>query len=278
MGLDSLLPVVVSCSTVGLAFLGGYVALYPPPDRWKSLYVSCFVLLAIVGISSDTGQRAIENSKRQKLQDAQTKAEERFSEDLKAVRRSSDKSTDAILRFVANPPKGITIGQLSSFAEGLLRRRDASSIPPSAPSIAPQRSETHPAAAQPDPLPPLILAAPKMFRDGEIRGVNFGNARGQISIHLRVRPSKRSGPYEQLGDMLIGNLRASNFQNLDDKFIQQWSDTSIQLVFPSGYKDFVISNITQKAESRALKPPAEEDVEVGFQIMGQNGQSDWFYP
>jgi hypothetical protein len=282
MGLNSLLPVVVDCSTVGLAVLGGYVALYPPPDRRKKrLCVGCFVLLAVVGIGSDIEQRSIESSKRDKLQEAQTKAEERFSEDLNAVKRASDKSTDAILAFVANPPKGITIGQLSSFAEGLLRRREvasAPSTPSSVPSIAPQRSETRPLDAQQSPFPPLILSAPKMYSDGEIKGANFGSTRGQIAIHIRVKPSRRAWSYESLGDMLIGNLRMSNFQNLDDKFIQQWSDTSIQLKFPTGYKDFIVSIISQRAESRALKSPAESDLEVGFQIMGQYGQSEWFYP
>ena len=168
MGLDSLLPNVVSCSTLGLAALGGYVALYPPADgRKRRLYVSSFILLAVVGIGSDVEQRAIENSKREKLQEAQTKAEERFSEDLKSVKRSSDKSTDAILAFVATPPKGITIGQLSSFAERLLSDRGVALAPSSVPSIAPHPSETHPSAAQPSHLPPLVLSAPKMFSDAK---------------------------------------------------------------------------------------------------------------
>ena len=117
-----------------------------------------------------------------------------------------------------------------------------------------------------------------MFNDGEIKGANFGATRGSITLHVRVRPPKRSGVYEQIADQLLGGLRPSNYPNLDDKSIQKWSDTTIQLKFPTGYKDFMVSLVNQKAESRGLAPPVESGLEVGYQITGQNGISDWFYP
>ena len=113
-----------------------------------------------------------------------------------------------------------------------------------------------------------------MFSDGEIKGANFGMMRSWISVHIRVKPSRRVGNYVNYGDRLLGDLNASNVTRLDDTLIQHWSDTSIQLKFPPGYKQDKMSTINREAKRRSWDPPLESDLEVGYQI----GESEWIYP
>lgn len=113
-----------------LAVLGGFVAINPPEKSmfWlKLFYVVSFAVLASVGTRAELQLRAREERNRQNYEQAQrdaqtqqTNAEIRFSKDLAAVKDSSD----AILRFVANPPKGITEKQFASTLSELLRTRD----------------------------------------------------------------------------------------------------------------------------------------------------------
>jgi frataxin-like iron-binding protein CyaY len=64
-------------------------------------------------------QRSVEAEKRDKLQQAQTDAERRFSADLSDVKNSNT----AILDLVAHPPAGMTPAQVASIAQRFLQKR-----------------------------------------------------------------------------------------------------------------------------------------------------------
>jgi hypothetical protein len=119
---ESVPAVVVDCATFGLAALGGYVALNPPsPEQTaaKRFYLIPFVVLAVVGIGANIWARQIEDSRRTQSDIDLKSAQHNFSEDLKAVKRSSD----TILSFVTNPPKGVTAEQAVVIARALTSSR-----------------------------------------------------------------------------------------------------------------------------------------------------------
>jgi hypothetical protein len=121
--LGTVLSSLTDLATFGLAALGGYVAVNPPTReeiKSKTFYVVSFGLLAILGVYANGSEREKDKSEKRVLQQEQTDAEIRFSDDLKAVKQSSD----AILAFVANPPKGISQNQFSSTLSALLAKRD----------------------------------------------------------------------------------------------------------------------------------------------------------
>jgi hypothetical protein len=112
-------PVLVDLATFGLAYLGGHVALNPPAKDdqvLKRLYVFGFAFLFVIGMAANGWERTMEANKRDKLQQDQTTAETRFSIDLRDVKNSSD----AILNYVAHPPKGATLEQLQQYAQSQL--------------------------------------------------------------------------------------------------------------------------------------------------------------
>jgi hypothetical protein len=120
--LGSVPAVIVDGSTFGLAALGGYVALNAPRAEQRALkgfYVISFIALAILGIGANIWQRNVEAGKQASLQQNETDARKEFSENLKDVKKSSD----AILSFVTNPPKGISAEQGLAFAKALAARR-----------------------------------------------------------------------------------------------------------------------------------------------------------
>jgi hypothetical protein len=109
----------LDCSTFGLAFLGGFVALFPPKDGQKALkglYVLSFIVLAIVGFGADVWQRSVEAGKQSILQQNETDARNQFSTDLEDVK----KSNGVILNFVAHPPPGFTREQVVSVVRTFL--------------------------------------------------------------------------------------------------------------------------------------------------------------
>lgn len=116
--LETLPAVIVDCATFGLAAIGGYVALNPPREdqiALKRFYVISFVVLAVLGIGANVWQRSIEESRRAQSDASLKSAQKQFSDDLKAVKESSN----AILSFVTNPPKGISPEQGLAFAKAL---------------------------------------------------------------------------------------------------------------------------------------------------------------
>jgi hypothetical protein len=120
--LDGALPILVDLATFGLAFLGGYVALVPPKEDdglLKKRYVFAFATLFAVGMIANGCLRNIEKQKQDVLQQKVTDAGIRFSADLKAVKASSD----AILNFVAHPPKGFTREEVVSVVEQFLKEQ-----------------------------------------------------------------------------------------------------------------------------------------------------------
>jgi hypothetical protein len=276
MWVESLLPSVVDLATFGLAVLGGSVALKPPGQDQrvlKFLYFACFILLALVGFGAGQWGRNIENITRSKLQEKQTRTEERFSEDLKAVKRSSD----AILAFVANPPKGITQEQLSAFAKAYLESQKGNG----------QGSPATPMQASPLPSQPpnhsqpVILSAPRILTDGQIAGKNFGTVPRELHLHIRVKAAAQHGDYGSDGkvgpDALLGGLDGSNYPILSGNIVQQWSDTSIRLRFPDGYWQGLLGAIASEAKDRQLSPPQQSDLEVCYQIrIPDEGRSELF--
>lgn len=116
-------PLLVDLATFGLAYLGGHVAINPPRETdkvLKKVYVFTFALLLVIGISANVWQRSIENDKQDKLQQNETAAREQFSSNLRDVKRSSE----AILNFVANPPKGFTQDQIASVVSKFIDQHD----------------------------------------------------------------------------------------------------------------------------------------------------------
>src|ERR1700686_2565006 len=130
---ESFPPTLVDIATFGLAVIGGYVAIRPPKSdkrHLKCLYVVSFIFLGVVGVGADVWQRSIEKGRQDVSQAHQTAAEIRFSADLQEVKASNN----AILKFVANPPKDYTKEQVSSFVKAYLESRDSRSAPVSSPA------------------------------------------------------------------------------------------------------------------------------------------------
>jgi hypothetical protein len=113
-------PVLVDLATFGLALLGGFVALKPPAETDKVLkrfYVGGFAFLFVVGMAANIWQRRVEGAKQDQLQQNETDARNQFSTDLHDLKVSNN----AILEFVASPPKGSTQEQVSSIVREYIR-------------------------------------------------------------------------------------------------------------------------------------------------------------
>ena len=113
-------PLLVDLATFGLASLGGYVALKPPKETDKTLkrfYVVGFALLFLAGVAANLWLRSVESGKQEKLQQNETDARNQFSTNLRDLKISSN----AILEFVANPPKGFSQAQVSSIVQEFMK-------------------------------------------------------------------------------------------------------------------------------------------------------------
>jgi hypothetical protein len=130
LGSNHVAPFWTPVTASVVAVLGGVVAIFPPEKRqvWLKIFLVVFFLSsASLGTRSELQLRATEENNRKQYesdqkeaQRQQTNAEIRFSSDLAAVKGSSD----AILRFVANPPPGLSQSQISSTLSDLLTKRD----------------------------------------------------------------------------------------------------------------------------------------------------------
>jgi hypothetical protein len=127
--IESFPPTLVTIATFGSALLGFVVAIYPPEKEGntlkKGVYIALFAILGVVGVSADVWQRSIERGRQEVSQAHQTAAEIRFSADLNEVKASNN----AILQFVANPPKGYTKEQVSTFVKAYVESRDSRRAP-----------------------------------------------------------------------------------------------------------------------------------------------------
>ncbi len=115
-------PLLVDLATFGLALLGAFVALKPLKETDKTLkrfYVVGFALLFFVGMAANLWQRSVESGKQEKLQQNETDARKQFSSNLDDLRISNN----AILEFVANPPKGFSQAQVSSIVQEFIKRQ-----------------------------------------------------------------------------------------------------------------------------------------------------------
>jgi hypothetical protein len=127
--LDSLPAVIVDFATFGLAALGGYVAIKPPKEAeigLRRLYVGSFVALALLGISANVWERHIDETRRTQAETDLKAAQNKFSSDLINVQQNVQRTSDAILSFVTNPPKGIPVDQAVAFARALTSNRGVS--------------------------------------------------------------------------------------------------------------------------------------------------------
>jgi hypothetical protein len=113
-------PLLVNLATFGLALLGGFVALKPPEETDKTLkrfYVFGFAFLFVLGTAANLWQRSVESGKQEKLQQNETDARNQFSTNLHDLKVSNN----AILEFVANPPKGFSQAQVSSIVQEFIK-------------------------------------------------------------------------------------------------------------------------------------------------------------
>ena len=122
--LDSIFQTTIIVANVGLAFMGGFVAVKPPREddqALKRLYICLFGIVAIVGIVASLWSNKRDRGEQERLQQANREAEVRFSADLLSVKHSND----AILTFVSNPPKGVTQEQMTQFVKAFVQQRDS---------------------------------------------------------------------------------------------------------------------------------------------------------
>ena len=272
-------PTLADVCTALLTILGIVVALYPPEresKKTKYLFVGLFVLFAFLIVGANIHQRSTDSERQDNDKREMQEAEKRFSEDLRSIQNTND----AILKYVANPPKGVTIEQLSTFAKSILASRPSEE----------GKAQPAPPTASPMPTPtqasiPVISSAPAMYQDGQITGKNFGSKTGQVYLHLRVKPSAQKGDYGDGGsvgpDALLGGLWPSNNIDLTQAGIfQNWTDTSIQLKFPKGYWQQLVERVNNEAQYRKLNPPSQNDLEVGYQLKTSETEttSNQFYP
>ncbi|MGA9544127.1 MAG: hypothetical protein WBQ85_11185 [Candidatus Sulfotelmatobacter sp.] len=121
--LDGVPPVLVDLATFGLAYLGGQ-AINPPAagnETLKRVCVFVFALLFVIGMAANGWQRSIESNKQARLQQNETDARIQFSGNLQEVK----KSNEAILKFVANPPKGFTPRDVLAVVERFLNNQQS---------------------------------------------------------------------------------------------------------------------------------------------------------
>jgi hypothetical protein len=122
-----------------------------------------------------------------------------------------------------------------------------------------------------------ISSAPVAFHDGEIRGRSFGSSAGFVFLHLRIKPAAQNGPYAQYAEKLLGGLNATNYYPLRDDIVQNWSDTSIQLRFPKGYWQELLSAASNVAHTRNIPPPQKSDIQACYQVsLSDEEKSDYF--
>jgi hypothetical protein len=125
-GWSWLVPTVTEFCNLVLAVFGLVLAIWPLKDGQKNLKwasVAFIIVLAIVGMLSISYTRAADLAEKSKLEEEQKDAwiSERdarvnFGADLAYVRQTSE----ATLRFVANPPKGYTLEQVSAVARTMI--------------------------------------------------------------------------------------------------------------------------------------------------------------
>ena len=123
---DTILQTTIIFANLGLAFLGGFVAVKPPKEderTLKGIYIFLFSVVAVVGIVASVWSNKRDRGAQETLQQANRDAEIRFSADLLSVKHSND----AILTFVSNPPKGVTQEQLTQFVRAFVQQRDSAS-------------------------------------------------------------------------------------------------------------------------------------------------------
>lgn len=131
---------------------------------------------------------------------------------------------------------------------------------------------------------PVIQSAPKMFSStGEIVGTNIGPGGGRsLRIRVRMRDIPDTGPYAQGGragpDRLLGDSDPNNYVYVDSKCIQQWTPENIQLKFDSNFWPQIIYRVQGRADNIHATAPQPDDLEVGYQIYGPDGDSsNWLY-
>jgi hypothetical protein len=190
-----------------------------------------------------------------------------------------DDMTKALVDYNnAHPSNPVTSEQFSELTRSLNQKQNptiaapvveaTSSLARPAPRQAPPLGTLN---TQAPPLRPVILSAPKIFTDGQIKGKNFGTSPSELYLHVRVKPSAQRGDYGSEGRVgpnnLLGNVRGVNEPLIEPGIIQKWSDTAITLKFPSGYWQDLLNRIITKAQERNVAPPQQSDLEVGYHVV-----------
>ena len=120
MWLDTVLRLTVDLSTFGIGALGGHVAVNPPERTQKKLkraYFAAFFLLAIIGIGSNEWERERADALQEAYRNAADTAAKQFSADLKIVKDDDS----AVLRFLENPPRGLTKSDVDAITKNWAR-------------------------------------------------------------------------------------------------------------------------------------------------------------
>ncbi len=253
----------------------------PTTETKKRAYRTLFAAFGIAVVATTLAQSlrttaAEERARQVSIQTAnQTHADELVSQSqLSYMQGKLDAISNFIGQYVTNPPSVKTGSYIDLSTALAILKMVQGGGQQSQVQVAPMTPQQTQSVAPP---PSAVLSTvPKVFGSGELTGVSFGSHRGQVYIHARIKESKRSAERSWSPDSLTAGLLAGNYFAIDDSFIKNWSDTSIQLAIPANY---VMDKIVAQAKRHNVAPPETSDVEVGYQVRRVNDPagSNWLY-